>query len=98
MIKGLYVSADISGILTLIVFTDGLPIRKFTDEDTLYLNVDDVIEWHLNESTYAAADAGRTEDRLWYSVAATEFKRLKRILKRNHLKMSYQTDYFQTSI
>ena len=75
--KGLYVSDDISGIPILIVFTDGLPIIKFPDEDTLYLNVDDVIEWHLNESTYAADD-DRTEDRLWYSVAATEFKRLKR--------------------
>lgn len=75
--KGLYVSDDISGIPFLVVFIDGLTITKFPDEDTRYLNVDDVIEWHLNESTYAA-DAGRTEDRLWYSVAATEFKRLKR--------------------
>ena len=78
--EGLYVSSDIACIHTLIVITDGLPIKKFTDEDTWYLKVDDIIEWHLSEGTYAA-DAGRTEERLWYGVAATEFKRLKRMFE-----------------
>lgn len=75
--EGLYVSNDVAGISTLIVMVDGLRISKFPDEETLYLSIDDVIEWHLNESTYAE-DASRNQERLWYSIAATEFKRLKR--------------------
>ena len=75
----LYVNPNVAGIHELIILIDGLRVVSFPDELESYLAVEDVIEWHLNE-TQGLSQSGRFSEpeRLWHRVAATEFSLMKK--------------------
>ena len=67
----LYIANDIAGIPFAIIRIDGLSFSRFDDCETIFIKVDDVIDWHLKESH---SDSG---DRLWHGTSATEFSALR---------------------
>jgi hypothetical protein len=53
-----FIDAECSGIHPLVIQIDGLPLIYFGDEQTAYMRVQDVIDWHRKEIKESAGLTG----------------------------------------
>ena len=71
--RELFIHNGICGIDPFIILYECTPtIITFDDNEGYYIPIDNAIEWHLEESAYT------NQERIWHSIAATEFQRIKR--------------------
>ena len=71
--RELFIHSGICGIDPFVILYECMPtIITFEDNEGCYIPIDNAIAWHLEESTYT------NQERIWHSVAATEFQRIKK--------------------